>query len=331
MYTVGLDVDKLVSTVKTLLYAGNFWINSPLVLIALGTICLLQYNLTGQSAGNFNFSCKATGNAMNIYNKYINLPTISEHVPKHKSDLTDKEFGHFLAGLIEGNGWFSKKELHIIFSEDDISLVYLIKKRIGYGNVYKIKDTKSVKYICKNLKGLSTILTLINGKLISYYTYKQLINHKYNENYNIEILSPLRKLNLDNYWLAGFTQANGCFYISVAKSKTDKTGYNVKLEYSLKQKDYLPLKLLYDYFKKGNISQYNTGIWCYKSSEFSTSWDLINYFDRFHLFGGKYVSFLKFRKVYIMITEGKHLDKKGIEKIISISTKGSSETSTQGI
>jgi hypothetical protein len=32
-----------------------------------------------------------------------------------------------------------------------------------------------------------------------------------------------------------------------------------------------------------------------------------------------------------MITEGKHLDKKGIEKIISISTKGSSETSMQGI
>jgi hypothetical protein len=59
--------------------------------------------------------------------------------------------------------------------------------------------------------------------------------------------------------------------------------------------------------------------------------DLINYFDKFHLFGGKYISFLKFRKVYIMITEGKHLDKKGINKIKSISIKGSSETSTQGI
>jgi hypothetical protein len=32
-----------------------------------------------------------------------------------------------------------------------------------------------------------------------------------------------------------------------------------------------------------------------------------------------------------MITEGKHLDKKGIDKIISISTNGFSETSTQGI
>lgn len=331
MFSVGLDVDKFVSTVKTLLYAGNSWINSPLVLIALGTICLFQFVLTGQSAGNFLFSRNTTVVAKRTYNKYTELPTISEHVPKHKSDFTEDEFGHFLAGLIEGDGWFGKKELHIIFSEDDTSLAYLVKKRIKHGNVYKIKDKKAVRYICKNQKGLSIILSLINGKLISHYKYFELINHEYSEKFNIEILPPLKKLSLDNYWLAGFTQADGCFHISVAKSKTHKTGYSVRLEYSLKQNDHLPLKLLYDLLKKGHLSQYSTGIWCYKSSGFSTSSDLINYFDRFHLFGGKYISYLKFRKVYLMITEGKHLEIKGINKIISISSKGSSETSTQGI
>jgi hypothetical protein len=35
---------------------------------------------------------------------YCTLNKISEHVPKHKSDFTDNEFGHFLAGLIEGDG-----------------------------------------------------------------------------------------------------------------------------------------------------------------------------------------------------------------------------------
>ena len=326
-------MDKLVSTVKTLLYAGNSWINSPHVFIALGTIYffVFQYYLTGQSAGNFNFSTKASKVAKNTYNKYTNSYTISEHVPKHKSDFTDNELGHFLAGLIEGYGWFGKKQLHIIFSEDDTSLAYLIKKRIGYGNVQKIKDKKAVKFSCKHPKGLSIILSLINGKLISSYKYEQLINHGYSEDFNLKILPPLKKLSLYNYWLAGFTQANGCFHISVSKSKTHKTGNSVKLEYSLKQNDYLPLKFLYDHLRKGSLSQYNTGIWCYKSSEFSTAWDLINYFDRFHLFGGKYISYLKFRKVYIMITEGKHLNKKGIDRIISISTKGSSETSTQGI
>jgi hypothetical protein len=32
-----------------------------------------------------------------------------------------------------------------------------------------------------------------------------------------------------------------------------------------------------------------------------------------------------------MITEGKHLEEKGIKKIIRIATKGSSETSTQKV
>jgi hypothetical protein len=104
MYTVGLDVDKLVFTVKILLYAGNSWISSPLAFIALGTIYISKYYFTGQSAGNFSFNVKATATVKNIYNKFSNLPLISEHVPDHKANLSDEDFGYFLAGLIEGDG-----------------------------------------------------------------------------------------------------------------------------------------------------------------------------------------------------------------------------------
>lgn len=328
MYTVGLDVDILVFTVKILLYAGNSCISGPFVLFMLGTIYLY---LSGQSAENFKFCTNATAVTKNTYNKYINLPLISEHIPKHKSNLKDNELGYFLTGLIEGDGWFGKKELHILFSENDVSLAYYIKKRIGYGNVYKIKNKKAVIYICKNTKGLSRILSLINGKFVSNYKYEQLIKHNYNKDFNIKILPPLKKLSLDNYWLTGFTQADGCFYISVVKSKTHKTGFSVRLEFSIKQNDDVSLKLLYNVVKLGNISKYSSGIWCYKSSGFKTAALLINYFDTFNLFAGKYVNYLKFRKVYIMITKGQHLEKEGIIKIKSISTKGFSETSTQEV
>lgn len=125
--------------------------------------------------------------------------------------------------------------------------------------------------------------------------------------------------------------SDGCFHISVVKSKTHKTGYSVRLEFSIKQNDELPLKLLYNLVGMGNISQYSSGIWCYKSSGFKIAYIIINYFDKFPVFSSKYVDYIKFRKVYIKITEGKHLESKGVEKIISISTKGSSETSTQEI
>lgn len=339
MFSVGMDVDKFVSTVKILLYAGNSYISNPLVFIflTLGKIylfknCFIRLNLNvlkGQSAGNFSFSSIVKAVTKNIYNLYLNLSSISEHVPKHKNNIQDEDFGYFLAGLIEGDGLFGKKELHIIFSESDISLAYFIKKRIGYGNIYKIKDKKAVRYVCKHNKGLLYILTLINGKFVSSLKYSQLIRNNYNENFNIKILPPLKKISLDNYWLSGFTQADGCFHISIANSKTHRTGKSVRLEFSLKQKDILPLQLLYNKLKLGNLSQYSSGIWCYKSSGYKTAYELINYFDSYHLYAGKYKDFIKFRKVYIMITEGKHLNEKGIKKIISIKTKGSSETSTQ--
>ena len=154
---------------KILLCAGNSCISSPLVFMTLGKIYLKKFKLPGQSAGNFSLSTKATACTKNTYNSFSSLPKISEHVPKHNSNLTDQEFGYFLAGLIEGDGWFGLNVLHIIFSERDISLAYLIKKRIGYGNVYKIKDKNAVRYICKNKTGLSIILSLINGKFVSIF------------------------------------------------------------------------------------------------------------------------------------------------------------------
>jgi len=312
-----------------LLYAGNSCLSSPLAFIALGKIYLRLK--PGQSAGNFSFSTKAPAVTNNTYTSFKDLPLISEHVPTHQSKLTNKDFGYFLAGLIEGDGWFGANQLHIIFAEQDISLAYLIKNQIGFGNVYKIKDKKAVRYICKNKKGLSIILSLINGKLVSTPKYEQLIKQNYNEIFNCAILPPLKFITLDNFWLAGFTQADGCFQISLVKSKTHKTGFSVRLEFSIKQNDALPVNLLYSNIKLGNISQYNSGIWCYKSSGFKTAALLINYFDRFNVFAGKYVNYLKFRKVYILITQGKHLENKGILKIKSIATKGSSETSTQEV
>ena len=42
-------------------------------------------------------------------------------------NLTDTEFGYFLAGLIEGDDWFRKRQLHNIFAYNDRTLPYYIK------------------------------------------------------------------------------------------------------------------------------------------------------------------------------------------------------------
>jgi hypothetical protein len=70
----------------------------------LGKIYLNKHTFRGQSAGNFSFSTKSTESTKNTYNSYTNLPLIYEHVKKHEPNITDTDFGYFLAGLIEGDG-----------------------------------------------------------------------------------------------------------------------------------------------------------------------------------------------------------------------------------
>jgi hypothetical protein len=293
-----------------------------------------------QSARNFCYSTKAKAGTDDskiqprIRTHFYDLPKISPHLSHniHDKFLKDRNhFGFFLAGLIEGDGCFDKRGLTIVFHESDVKLAYYIKKFIGYGNVYKLKDKKAFRYQCGNKAGMLVIINLVNGKFVSHFKYDQIIRHGHLKRieYTGDFLPPLNTISLKNYWLAGFTQADGCFFVSIVKSKSHKCGFNVVLEFSLKQNDKIPLKLLFDHIKMGNLSQYKSGIWCYKSSGYLTAFLIINYFDEFNVFDGKYINYLKFRKTYIFITEGRHLDKKGLNKIRSINSKGSSETSTQ--
>lgn len=92
--------------------------------------------------------------------------TISDHLPVYKKPVSDKEFGSYLSGLIEGDGYINKKTINITicFSHLDASLAYYIKKRIGYGIVDKVKGKNALLYRA-NLEGSIVIARLINGKL----------------------------------------------------------------------------------------------------------------------------------------------------------------------
>ena len=110
-----------------------------------------------QSAGNFLISYKLISERTSETLRYKstdseNIKKISIHVNKHLRPATDFDFGHYLAGLIDGDGHFSKAlQLVIVFNELDASLAYFIKAKIGYGNVYKVKNKKAIILVISNL------------------------------------------------------------------------------------------------------------------------------------------------------------------------------------
>ena len=93
--------------------------------------------------------------------------------------------GHYLAGLIDGDGHFSsKQQLVIVFHSSDVFLAYYIKERWGFGNVKKVKYKNAFILIIAARKGLEKVINLITGKIRTENKFNQIKNNILNhDNY----------------------------------------------------------------------------------------------------------------------------------------------------
>ena len=245
-----------------------------------------------------------------------NVKLISDHVPKHNKPLTDNDFGHYLAGLIDGDGYFSKiGQLVIVFSLPDAFLAYFIKSQLGFGKVRKVKDKNAYLFIISSKNGMIKVLNIINGKL---RTAKRLNQIKqmfiYKPELHIVNYTTNEDKDLCNYWLAGFSDADASFQVKWIERYTRKYP-EVRINFQIDQKDNY-LLLLIKGFLGGNIGYRNTqDTYYYGSTSFGSARNVIKYFDRYHLQSSKHISYLRWRKVYILIQNKEHLTEKGRLKI----------------
>jgi LAGLIDADG endonuclease len=92
----------------------------------------------------------------------------------------------------------------------------------------------------------------------------------------------------------------------------------IRLNYQVDQKKKDILILIKNYLG-GNIEyRKSQDSYYYGSTSFGSAKKVIDYFDHFHLLSSKYVNYLKWRKVYILIQNKEYLNKKGIQKIIKL-------------
>lgn len=251
-----------------------------------------------------------------------------EHISKHKKPNSEDEFGFYLAGLIEGDGYIGKRSIEISFHISDSHLAYYIKKQIGYGNITKYSHTKNaIRFTVWNKEGILKVFNLINGKFFSEYKNDQIRKYLENNKCTFVILPSLYKLYpndkvvwknwiLNNYWLSGFTDADGSFTIHMSKSKTHKLGYNMKLEYKVVQKHEDVILGIKEAF--GGHHYYDNLVYRYRFASLKEQHKLIDYFDKFQLNSSKYIRYLKWRKCYLFYLNRQHLEAKGIKKILNI-------------
>ncbi len=262
--------------------------------------------------------CNETEKLGDIYSK---IKLISVHVPTHLKPANDNQFGHYLAGLIDGDGHFSKQQqLVIVFNSLDVSLAYYIKKQIGFGNMRKVKNKKAFLLIIGSKKGLEKVINLINGKIRTKNKLDQICNNILKHKHFVELKNKIKfKLNLDkdlkNYWLAGFSDADASFKIKLL-NHTNRT--EVRLNFQIDQKKIDTLILIKN-FLGGNIGyRKNQDTYYYGSTSFGSAKNVVDYFNSFHLLSSKYISYLKWRKAYIIIQNNDHLKNEGLKKIVKL-------------
>ena len=289
----------------TLLYAGTTSIFSFKYFILNDTVKKLK-QWSKSTAGNiFNIKNETSETLCNetVVNTE-NVKSISVHVPEHLKPVSDDQFGHYLAGLIDGDGHFSsKQQLVIVFHSLDAPLAYYIKERLGFGNVKKVKDKNAFLLVIAARKGLEKVINLINGKIRTENKFNQITNNILNHDNYAEFRKKISlKLNPDkdlkNHWLAGFSDADASFQIKVL-NRTNKV--EVRLNFQIDQKRDSILLLIKDFFG-GNLS-YNhlNDVYTYNSSSYGSARKIISYFDHYHLLSSKHVNYLKWRKSYICV------------------------------
>lgn len=230
---------------------------------------------------------------------------------KKNMELKYLELGSYLAGLIEGGGniWTQKHlrgndgrmknpQIMFTFHKKEINLYRHIKGILGGGVFYKIKNTKAVRYTISDLSTLLKLINLVNGKfripkIIYLYKAIDYLNLKYNLNIN---KLPLDKSNIkSNAWLAGMTDSDGCFHISLSVSNTRKLRVICSYTLSLRKIDttsdlscvpfMTEIANIFEcnlQYKRGNlialVAQANCKLYLVKS-----------YFDKFPLMSSKYL------------------------------------------
>jgi LAGLIDADG endonuclease len=232
-------------------------------------------------------------------------------------------------GFVEGDGgiYTHNGRLSFVITQDESAILYHIKDQLGFGNVRFDKGVQSYRYVVSDLPTIVLLMHLFNGNLVLEHRIRQLallrginqikINKRFQHLAELVHITTSPIISLNDGWLSGITDSEGCFNIHITLRLANTVGFNTKLRFIIDQNDTKALNLIRNIFNTGFVSQRksNLAAFRYTSSSFKGLETVVLYFNAFPLKTLKKEAFIKWCDIRVMMANKEHLHLEGFTKI----------------
>ena len=238
---------------------------------------------------------------------------------KHIKPKNKKEFGHFLAGLIDADGHIAVDGYSITVNSHsrDLCILCYIKTIIG-GTIYKYKKVNAYRYTATKKQGLILLSNLIFSKLRLSDKVNQ-FNNRLVPRIDLNFCEKPSVTNMkNNYWFAGFVQGDGSFQIMIRKRRKPGWSNQIEVILSIELKHKSLLEEIQATFggHVGYRKARNT--FYYSSVNLKNASNLVTYFDKYQVMGPSYRLYLCWKRALSIVLAKEHLTSAGLEEIKSL-------------
>lgn len=243
-----------------------------------------------------------------------------------------QEFLEWFIGFSEGEACFSvasRGDLSFIVTQstNDVQILYYILNNLGFGSVIvQSKIQKTHRFVVQDIKNIQLICLLFNGNIVlPWRSAKFLI---FLANVNAKLLQKNKPLiqpqlttrlpSLEDNWLAGFTDGEGCFTASLLNSNTSNSAFRFRFILTQKHEVNKPvLEFILNLFlflsKKdkgvGAVVPHSVkDVFELRINGLSNCEYIFGYFDKYSLKTKKKESYEKWKIVHSLLKNKHHLD-----------------------
>jgi hypothetical protein len=266
---------------------------------------------------SFNFSA---------FRLYYN--TLFENDAQH---LSNNWLAWFI-GFVEGDGaiqtYANGTRVRFVITQKENAILFHIHNNLRIGTVKHFPQGTSgnkndfYRLIVDNPSHILLLAFLFNGNLALTHRIQQIslwvqaLNNRFGEN-TIMFINTAISVTLQDAWLSGFTDAEGCFNVSITSNERYTLGHVIKMRYLLDQKDNSILLVIQNLFGFGKVTlrSKTDGVYRYTVTGFKSMNYVISYFKAFPLLTKKARSFDKWLMIHNLVSNKLHLSEEGLAQV----------------